>query len=493
MRIPIDHQSGTAMYKQISEFLRESIYSGSLQAGARLPATRQLARDLGVNRITIANAYAELQADGLIYSQQGSGTYVAAPPALPPCTKKDENNDRLPPWQQQLQEKSWMPATRFLDALSQKYARPGIISFEGATGDSKLFSIDDFRKVIQSILRRDGEEALGYGERPGYSSLRRTIAQILTTQGIAARPEEILIASGSQQALALVIQALLHPGDAILVECPTYAGALDLFRAYGLKIIGVALDEKGMCVEKAEEIIQREQPRLIYTIPNFQNPTGVCLSSYRRRQLIALACNHNIPILEDDFVGDLRYEGYIQPALKALDPGGWVIYVSTFSKMLMPGLRVGFLVAQGPIYEQLLSYKRVSDLATSNLVQRALDAYITVGRYQAHLRRSCQSYRRRCQAMINAIERHLPAVRFTPPKGGIFAWLQLPYHLDTLELYPMACEEGVAYTPGFVFCCDGSGRDCIRLNFAAQPPEMIEEGIKRLGKTLQRAIKTHAV
>ena len=260
-----------------------------------------------------------------------------------------------------------------------------------------------------------------------YGPLRETITHILASQGLQTRPENILITAGSQQALSLVSQLLLKPGDVILVESPTYSGALDLFRALGFKVVGIPVDGQGMQVEGLEKLLQQHHPKLIYTIPNFHNPTGTCLNSARRRQLIVLADRYNIPILEDDFVGDLRYEGRTQPALKALDPGGRVIYVSTFSKMLMPGLRVGFLVAEGPIYDCLVNFKRVNDLATSTLIQRALEAYVTVGRYQAHLRRSCQIFRKRRDVMLSAIQRYLPAgVHFDPPQGGLFIWLQLP-------------------------------------------------------------------
>jgi GntR family transcriptional regulator/MocR family aminotransferase len=243
-----------------------------------------------------------------------------------------------------------------------------------------------------------------------------------------------------------------------------------------------------MQVEKLENLLQHHHPKLIYTIPNFHNPTGTCLSSQRRRQLLVLADRYNVPILEDDFVGDLRYEGRTQPALKSLDPGGRVIYISSFSKMLMPGLRVGFLVAEGPVYDSLISYKRVNDLATANLIQRALEDYVTVGRYRAHLRRSCQIYRKRRDAMLLAINRHLPVgVRVVPPQGGLFVWLCLPDDLSSASLLLLACEEGVAFAPGSSFFPDGAdGESTMRLNFAMQSPEDIEEGIKRLGKVIKQ-------
>jgi GntR family transcriptional regulator/MocR family aminotransferase len=204
--------------------------------------------------------------------------------------------------------------------------------------------------------------------------------------------------------------------------------------------------------------------------------------------LVALADQYNVPILEDDFVSDLRYDGRAQPALKALDPGGRVIYVSTFSKMLMPGLRVGFLAAEGPVYDRLVSYKRVNDLATSNLIQRALEAYVTVGRYQTHLRRSCRVYRRRRDAMLEAVAHYLPSdTRVNPPQGGLFVWLQLPDGLSSEKLLPLACQEGIAFAPGGDFFPNRSaGEHAMRLNFAAHPPEAIEDGIERLGKAIDQ-------
>jgi GntR family transcriptional regulator / MocR family aminotransferase len=487
MRIPIDREIDTPIYQQIETFLRQSILTGQLLPDTRLPATRQLARDLGINRITVESAYASLEADGLILSRRGSGTYVLSPPTWP------EIPERLPGapwplWQQELQsETAASPGSRPAELL---YAagHPDPVNFASGSGDAHLFPVEDYRKVIQNVLKRDGMAALDYGDLRGYTPLRSTVAHILASQGIPARQENVLITAGSQQAIALVSQLLLKPGDTLLVESPTYAVALDLFRSQGFKLVGVPMDEQGMLVDQLEPLLQQYHPRLIYTIPNFHNPTGASLSTPRRHQLITLASRYNVPILEDDYVGDLRYEGRSFPALKALDPGGQVIYASTFSKMLMPGLRVGFLVADGPVYNSLVSYKHVSDLTSSNLHQRALESYVTVGRYQAHLRRTCQLYRKRRDAMVEAINRYLPAsISMTAPQGGLFLWLHLPEGMVSESLLPLACEEGVAFTPGWrFFPNECNGENDMRLNFAAQPPEKISEGIKRLGKAIRR-------
>ena len=487
MRIPIDRQSEVPIYRQIEKFLREGILSGRLAPDTRLPATRKLAQDLGVNRITVGNAYAELEADGLISSQVGSGTYVLPPWQIQPAPEA-ESALPWPLWQQDLQTRGDTSKRDQLLKVLNKSQHPDPISFAGGVSDPQRFPVDEFRKVIQNVMRRDGITALEYGDVRGYAPLRNTIAHILASQGVQISPDNILITAGSQQALALVTQFLLKQRDVILVESPTYSDALGLFADLGLKVVGIPIDEDGMQVDKLERLLLQHHPKLIYTIPNFQNPSGTCLSGQRRRQLVSLADRHNIPILEDDYVGDLRYEGRAQPALKALDPGGRVIYISTFSKMLMPGLRVGFLTAEGPVYDSLVNFKSFNDLTTSNLIQRALESFVTVGRYQAHLRRSCQAFRKRRDAMMSAIHHYMPRdVRVYTPRGGLFAWLRLPDNLSCNKLFSFAVEEGVSFSPGtFFFPDSSSGEDWMRLNFSKQTPDNIQEGMMRLRKAIDR-------
>ncbi len=489
MRIPLDQQSAVPLYQQIERYLRQNILSGDLAPETRLPSTRELAESLGVSRITVTNAYAELESDGLIYSREGSGTYVM-PPVTSSSSQRNDTHTTWPLWQQEVSLGELLPQSRYPLQPASRALHPHPISFTGV-GDPRQFPVKDFYKAIQTVIRRDGIAALDYGPfDEGYRPLRETLSHILASQGIRANPDNTLITSGSQQALALVCQLLLKPGDAILVEKPSYNFALALFQALNLKIIGVPMDEWGLQVELVEPLLQQYHPKLIYTIPNFQNPTGLCLSGARRRELVILANRYNVPILEDDFAGDLRYEGRAQPAIKALDPHGSVIYVGTFSKMLMPGLRVGFLVADGPIFAQLVGYKRVTDLTTSTLIQRGLDEYVTVGRYQAHLRRSCRVYRQRRDAMLAAIHHYLPPdVHVIPPQGGLFIWVRLPQNVSSLALLPKAAEQGVEFAPGSLFFVDRSeGEAYVRLNFATQTPDDIEQGIQRLDVALRRLV-----
>jgi GntR family transcriptional regulator/MocR family aminotransferase len=490
MHIPIDRASDKPLYRQIEEYLRQSILSGSLPPETRLPATRRLAKDLGVNRLTIENAYAGLEAEGLVYARVGSGTYVLPSYSLPPLPEQHSDVD-WPDWQQSLQIENQERRKSRLGLPEIQHPDP--IHFEGGSGSDEFYPVDEFRKVIQTVIRQEGMSALGYGEPAGYLPLRKTISSVMASQGLQAHPENILITSGSQQALTLVVEMLLQPGDTVLVESPTYADGLELFRMLRLNLVGIPVDEDGMQVDLLEDLINQHNPKLIYTIPNFQNPTGTCLSGHRRRRLIALADQYQIPIIEDDYVGDLRYEGRTQPALKALDPGGRVIYISTFSKMLMPGLRVGFLVAEGPIYQSLVDFKRASDLATSNLIQHTLEAYISVGRYQSHLRRTCQVYQKRRDAMRAAIHRYLPEdVYYHSPKGGLFIWLRSPKGISTLDLLPLAYQAGVVYRPGSLFYPDDTEHARhLRLNFTTHPPDIIEQGIKRLGSAIRQLTDTN--
>jgi GntR family transcriptional regulator/MocR family aminotransferase len=487
MRLALDRENSSPLYQQIENYFRAGILSGSLAAETRLPASRQLARDLGVNRMTVESAYARLEADGLVFFKLGSGTYVLGAPSFASAASRPDSGP-LPVWQQVIQATELLQPSQYAGEELKIASGPDAIHFAGGTGDPELSPVAEFRKVVQAVMRRDGISALEYGEPRGYSPLRVTIAQVLASQGIQAQPENILITSGSQQAIALTAQLLLREGQTVLVESPTYGGALDLFRQLRLQVLSVPVDEQGLQVDGLDALFERVRPGLIYSMPDFHNPTGVCLSSPRRHKLMELANRYEIPILEDDYVGDLRYEGHAQPSLKALDTRGLVIYTSTFSKMLMPGLRIGFLVANGPVFEALARSKRATDLATCNLMQRSLEAYVTVGRYQAHLRKSCHLYKSRRDTLLQACRRYLPAdVQFTAPRGGLFVWLRLPGQMEAEALLPLACRAGVDFVSGSSFFPNPvDGAHFLRLNFAMLQREQISAGIQRLGLVIEQ-------
>ncbi len=479
MRIPLDREDGQPLYRQISGYIRRGILAGSLVPESRLPAVRALSRDLGVNRITVETAYAELEAEGLVDMRVGSGTFV-----LPSYVQSEICPARRiwPDWQGMLREH--MSGLSFPDLESD----PEVVRFNSGLGDSRFFPMDEFRKVMRDVLRRQGTEALESGDVRGHEPLRRNIASILGSQGVQVGAGNILITSGTQQSLSFAAIALLRAGDTVVVESPTYAGALDMFRSMGVKLAPVPMDEHGMQVGRLEALFREHAPKLIYTIPNFQNPTGACMSGPRRRRLVALAAQHGIPVFEDDYVGDLRYEGLAQPTLKSLDTCGNVLYGSSFSKMLMPGLRVGYLVADGPAYDALAEIKRVHSLATSSLLQCAVHEYVSVGRYAAYLRKSRQIYRVRRDAMLEGAKRHLSGVKIAPCTGGLACWMELPEGVSCTELRKYALKERVDFTPGpRVYPYPAQGESFMRLNFAAHSRETTGEGLQRLGRAMEKA------
>ena len=487
MRIALDKDSKVPVYRQIVDYFSRAIVSGSLQVDTRLPSIRGLAHDLGVSKITVENAYAHLEAEGLVGSRVGSGTFVL--PVYDRTGEKEKSREpSWPVWQQGPLAR----AKRSLQDSMFREAGLGLgpddpVYFSGGIGDPDLFPVKEFGRVMQRVIRRDGVEGLSYGEPNGHLPLRRTISQVMASIGIQLKPENILVTTGSQQALNLVVQALLRSGDSVIVEEPTYNGILDLFEALNIRPIGIEIDDQGMCVDNLEQLLQTYHPKLIYTIPNFQNPSGVNMSGHRRRMLIELARRYNVPVLEDDYVGDLRYEGCAQPALKSLDPGGNVIYVSTFSKMLMPDLRVGFLATEGPVYNTLVNLKCLNDLATSNLTQRSLNAYLSVGSYHSHLRKTVRIYKKRRDIMLEALQHHMKSgLKYAVPKGGLFVWIELEKPIPLRKLIRKSLEEGVGFAPGNgFFISKGETEQYLRLNFAYQTEEAIWKGVARLSRVIK--------
>jgi GntR family transcriptional regulator/MocR family aminotransferase len=456
----------------------------------RLPATRQLAADLGVNRITVSNAYAELEAAGLVYAQIGRGTFVSPlsethHQAIPERLASAEQ----PLWQQALATRPSPSIAGHWQPLLERVAEHDIISFAGGVPAPDTFPVEDFRKAIQRVMKRDGQAAMAYEPVQGYPPLRDAIAQFLGEQGVVACSNDIFIASGSQQALSLVAMALLRPGDAVVVESPTYSNAIRLFQWLNVNMLGVPTDEHGMCVDVLEHLLQRHRPGLIYTIPTFHNPTGTTMNGRRRRQLLTLADRYDLPIIEDDYVGDLRYDGPREPSLKALDWGQNVVHISTFSKTLMPGPRVGFVLTHGPLLARLIVLKRWTDLGTSGLIQRALEAYIGEGRWRAHTRRASRIYRKRRDAMVAAMTRYFPSeAQWTAPKGGFFVWVRLPEWVSITDLYVAAVERQVVFAPGPLFFPGAPAYPAFRLGFSQETPERIEQGIQVLGDLLREVM-----
>lgn len=485
----LNRENGEPLYRQIRNQIRDLILSGDLSAGTRLPPERELAVSLGINRTTVSNAYQELTADGLVEGQVGRGTFVCSLPSIAGSGQDDFLSWPLP-WSEYfvpVSEQARDPLIRELVALC---AQEDVISLAAGVPAPDLYPIERFAQATDKVLRQHGRMLLQYCPTEGHLAFRETLAGLAASRGIATSPDNILVSAGSQQGLDLVARILIEPGDTVVVEVPSYLGALTMFRAAGARLLGVPMDEEGMRTDVLERLLTRYRPQLIYTLPTFQNPSGRVMSHERRAALLSLAQRYQVPILEDDPYNELYYGDPPPPPLKSLDRQGHVIYLSTFSKILLPGIRLGWLVAPQPVVDRLASVKQHADLNSNTPAQWALAEFIQQGWLDEHIATLRQEYPRRCQAMLAALHAHIPQrLRWNEPTGGFYLWCHLEEGLQSKDLLAEAAQRRVAFVVGEAFHADGGGQDALRLNFTYQSEQGIQEGIRRLGEALTALVR----
>lgn len=487
--ITLERNNGLPLYRQICQSLREAILSGQLAEGTRLPTERALASILGVNRTTVMNAYNELASEGLVEGHVGRGTLVRHKR----FSHLDETFEHetaswllgLPAGERELLG----PDARLLSELTSVNAQREILSLTAGTPASDLLPAEMLNSIFADSLLNARQNALGYCPVEGLHSLRQEIAAWMRQRGVPVEAEHILILSGSTQGVGLVGRLLINPGDEVVVEVPTYLGAIQAFRALQARIIGVPTDSDGMRVDLLESILARHRPRLVYLQPTFQNPTGVVMSPERRRRLLLLSRRYSTPILEDDPYSVISFQGkHLQP-LKALDTYGQVIYLSTFSKILAPGLRVAWLVAPEPMIERLSLHKQVFDLNTNAIGQWCVSEILRRDLLNDHLHLLRQRYKIKRDLMLQAISAHWPPeIRVSHPEGGFHLWCRLPADMRTRTLLREAANERVAFVIGEPFHVDGGGQQQFRVSFAYPREEDIEEAVQRIGRAMKRLL-----
>lgn len=493
MILELDRQSHTPLYTQIAAEVRRLIRQGVLKIGDRLPPNRVLAVSLGVNRSTVATAYDELLADGLIASRVGSGTYIAAAPVVQTSATAAEPVAPLSPpplnWEALLPElrgEEWLAAR---DAARSK----GNLLFTHALPAAELFPIEAFRRSVERVLRREGRNLLQLGASSGYEPLQQYLLQQTALAGIRAEAGEILLTSGCQQALDLLRQTLLQPGDEVVIENPTYPGALGLFSRSQYQCISVPVGAQGLDLDALEDVLRRRRPKLIYVVPTFQNPTGATMDLAARRRLIEMAALYRVPVIEDEIYRDLRYEGAALPSLKSLDRYGVVIYLNSFSKVGFPGLRVGWVVAPRMLIAHLHALRQLSDFHGSLLAQAALADFARRGQFQKHLQRCRRHYVQRRDAMLAALQEYFPSgTVWSQPEGGMALWLRLPEGVNANELLVQAQQQGIYFTPGPHFYASRAQADTLRLSFTMTTTAQIDAGMKTLGKLVEKQISSGA-
>jgi len=484
-------ESHVPLYVQLRDQIRALVHGGDLRPGERIPASRELATQLGVHRTTVANAYAELESEGLISGHVGRGTFIRGEGLERRITEVPHPasmNGSLR-WESLFADER---GEEMLSRLTQSAPR-GSISFVIARPAAEFFPIDELRKCSNSVWRREGTEILQFGPSDGYPPLKQAVVGMLRSDGYEASGENLLITDGCQQALDLVCKAFLRPGDTVLLENPAYPGAIAVFAGARARIIGVPVKTEsgpgmtpGVDVSAIEAVLMQNRVKMMVLTPDFHNPTGTTLPVAERRRLLEIAARFQVPIIEDHIYARLRARGERVPSLKQLDRSNIVIQIDSFSKIAFPGMRVGWVVGPANVIDRLRLVKQSTDLHTGHLAQAILAEYVRRGLLGRHLERTRRAYSARLAALEQALTRHIPPeTKWTRPEGGMCIWLELPPGFDSNELLIHTRERGVVFAPGRYFYFQNPQPNTLRLGFAGLNEREIARGTATLADVLR--------
>lgn len=460
--IELDRDKKEHLYLQLFKALEVMIASGRLRPHTKLPPIRKLAELLDVNNVTIVNAYKLLEEGGLVYKKVGSGTFV---------TPKEEE----------------------IEPEEVKKRETTEISFAQSSPTADLFPVSDFKMVLNEVLDRDKGMAFSYQASWGYSPLRESVVEYLKDSRIYVEPDVIQVISGAQQGIDIVSKAILNYGDYVLVEAPSYTGAIAAFKMKGANIIEVPMTQDGIHVEAFKEAVKKYKPKLFYTMPNLHNPTGYTYSMEKKKIVLEVASENRMWILEDDYASDLYFNEEDGKSLKSLDRSDRVIYIKSFSKIYMPGLRLGFMAAPKRLGQELVVAKHITDISTSGLIQRAFDLYLRRGLWKKQIESMRRIFKERYDAAIKAIDAYLPAdCSYHQPEGGLNFWIEMPAYLNSDSFAQFALSNGIEIVPGSAFYFAQGKSHCFRISVAGVYLEQIDEWIMKLMKVLDDYIVSHS-
>jgi 2-aminoadipate transaminase len=482
-------ESHVPLYVQLRDQLRALVHSGELRSGDRIPASRELATQLGVHRTTVANAYAELESEGLIQGHVGRGTYICGNPVkqFTPAPRSNGNGNSSMRWE------SIFADERGDEGLARLMPEvpPDAIAFITARPSEEFFPVEEFRRCCNAVLRNEGRHVLQLGSSDGYEPLKRVLVEFLRADGIHVRGEQLLITDGCQQAIDLVCKAFLRPGDSVALENPAYPGAVAIFAGARVRMLAVGVETEsggavGLDLDALESVLLQNRVKFIFVTPDFHNPTGTTLPLAERRRLLEIAGHYQVPIIEDAIYARLRLRGTGLPSLKSLDRSGNVIQIDSFSKIAFPGLRVGWCIGPESAIERLRLVKQSTDLHTDQLAQATMAEFVRRGYLARHLAKMKKIYRRRLEAMEVALEKHMPEeTMWTRPEGGMSVWVTLPPGFDAGELLIHVREHGVLFVPGRYFYLQNPQPNTLRLGFAGLDEKRIARGVQTLGELLK--------
>lgn len=486
--INLDHGSSVPIYLQIVNQVRNFIEKDILKKDEKLPSYRNLANQLGIHRSTVFNAYQELWAMGYIESRPGSYSIVRQKRKI--ITPDKKGNSCILNWDRYGTSQArniYLDKHNFIPEIKTP-AGSNIINFSRLSLDPWLFPIDDFKRSMNRSLLKEGSNIMGYGDYAGFEPLRVVIAKRMQRHSMAVTKDEILITSGALNALDILLKFFISPGKSVFIESPTYATLIPLLKFYGAEIHDIPLNDNGLDLKITEERIRTFRPSFLYTIPNFQNPTGITTNQIHREMLVSLCEKHLIPIIEDGFEEEMKYFGKVPLPLKSIDKNNIVIYLGTFSKILFPGIRIGWICAQRELIKRLLAIKRFSDITSNLIAQAALTDFCQSGYYDKHVKKMHRVFKRRMRLILELLEKHFDnkKISFNSPQGGYLLWLKFKKLKKTeSEIFDIFKKAGVLLSPGrFYFA--GKNKDiCFRISISATNEEEILKGIKRMQKSFK--------
>ena len=471
-KITLDNKLDTALYIQLYEKIKNLIEEGQFEDD-KLPSIRKMANFLGVNNVTIISAYNLLEQEGYVYSVKGSGTYIKKSPISMDISYLEEGD-------MELMMSGILPIAK--DSINLASVSP--------TPD--LFPIEEFKQALVEVLDRDGGKAFLYPEITGYEQLRESISKFLMDNyDTKVSKDQILITSGGQQGLDIISKTLISPGECVFVENPTYSGALAAFKSRGAKVVGIPMNEDGIDLDLLKSYINRYKPKFLYIMTNYQSPTTYSYSEEKRLKLLSLARDYDFYIIEDDFLTDLHFDDEKMMPLKSMDKLDKVIFIKSFSKIFMPGVRIGFITLPNNLFTNIIKAKHTTDVSSSGFLQRAFDLYLRKGYWKSHIDKVRRVYCEKYNIMTKELDRlQKYGIEYIKPKGGLSIWVKLPEALDAFSLYNECAENGLAIVPGKVFFTDESiYSNYIRLSFSSVSNEELIEGLAILENIISKPYK----
>jgi len=492
--LQLQPESHIPLYVQLRDQLRALVHSGDLRSGDRIPASRELAGQLGVHRTTVANAYAELESEGLIEGHVGRGTFICGAPVkqFSPAPRTNGNGGSAR-WEAIFaDERGDESLSRLMPDVPE-----GAIAFTCARPSEEFFPVEEFRRCANAVLRREGRRIMQLGATDGYEPLRRALIEWFRGEGLNVRCEQLLITDGGQQAIDLICKAFIRAGDAVAVENPAYPGAISIFAGARVRTLAVPVEADasrnghvGLDVDALENVLLQNRVKLIFSTPDFHNPTGTAMPLSERRRLLEVAARYQVPIVEDSIYARTRLRGAALPSLRSLDTHGNVIQIDSFSKIAFPGLRVGWCIGAESAIERLRLVKLSTDLHTDQLSQATLAEFMERGYLKRHIARMKKAHSSRLAAMEETLEKHMPeGTTWSRPEGGMTVWVTLPAGFDAGDLLIHARERGIYFVPGRYFYFQSPQPNTMRFGFSAVDEKSIRRGIQTFCELLKAELR----